>query len=271
MDRKEKMDKITQMLKEGVESVFQSDNYRQFLVTMSRFPTYSLRNQLLLWQQTGGTATYVCGYKKWQTFNRHVCKNQKGLLIIAPNPIKLEAKSPDEEEQTIMHFRATYVYDISQTEGEDLPSLVHELTDNDASYDAIIEKLIDFAPVPVTFTSDLPEGVKGCFSPSESRIKVRETMCRADKVRNLVHEITHSFFDADPENKVDKMTREVRAESTAFTVCSALGIPTDLYSWGYIAGWSSSHEMKELQATMQDIRDMSTRIISAIQPQEIPA
>ena len=271
MDRKEKMDRITQMLKEGVENVFSSDNYKNWLRVCSKFHHYSLNNQILILMQTGGTATQVAGYRKWQTLGRQVKKGSHGIWIIAPMPIKQASESPDGEDKTLTLFKASTVFDIADTYGEDLPSLVQELTDDDASYDAIIERLVDFSSVPVTFTSDLPEGVKGCFSLSENIIKVRETMCRADKVRNLIHEITHSIFDSDPKNKTDRMTREVRAESTAFVVCSALGIPTNQYSWGYIAGWSSDKELPELKAVMQDIRDTADKILSAILPQEVVA
>lgn len=269
MDRKEKMDRITQMLKEGVENVFSSENYKVFLKTMSRFPRYSLNNQILLYQQTGGTATYVAGYKKWQTFGRNVSKGEHGLLIIAPLPIKIETKSSDKEEETIMRFRATYVFDISQTTGEELPSLVRPFDYNSDSCEEIINKLIEFASIPVIFTSDLPVNVRGCFSPSENIIKVRNNMSKLDQCSTLTHEICHSMFDADPKTRLTKDEIEVRAQSVAYAVLSYLNIAPeveDRYSFGYIASFSS-RDLSELKTVIQDIRDATEKIITAIAPE----
>ena len=216
--------------------------------------------------QTGGTASQVAGYRKWQSLGRQVKKGSHGIWIIAGMPIKQESDSPDEDSKTIMRYKATTVFDISQTYGDDLPSLVEELTDDDASYDAIIEKLVKFSSVPVSFTSDLPEGVYGCFSPSEMSIKVRDNISRSHRTKTLVHEICHSIFDADPKSKTDRETKEVRAESCAYCVCSALGLDTSNYSFGYIAGYSSGKDMKELKSVMQDIKNTADKILSAIMP-----
>ena len=273
MDRKQKMDRITQMLKEGVENVFSSENYKNFLKTMSQFHHYSLNNQILIWQQTGGTATYVAGYKKWQTLKRQVRKGERGLLIYSPMKFKKESDDPDKEGETLTLFKATAVFDISQTDGEDLPSLVQELTDDDASYDAIIDRLIDFSSVPVTFTDDLPNGVYGSFSPSEQCIRVRDSVSRHQKLKTLVHELSHYLCDNDKDHRDSRETMEVRAESISYCVLSQIpGVePSDTYSFGYIAGWSSTKELPELKAVMQDIRDTADKILSAILPQEVVA
>ena len=191
MDRKEKMDRITQMLKEGVENVFSSENYKNWLRVCSKFHHYSLNNQILILMQTGGTATHVAGYRKWQTLGRQVKKGSHGIWIIAPMPIKQASESPDGEDKTLTLFKASTVFDIADTYGEDLPSLVQELTDDDASYDAIIDRLVDFSSVPVIFTEDLPSGVYGSFSPSEQCIRVRDSVSRHQKLKTLVHELSH--------------------------------------------------------------------------------
>lgn len=273
MDRKEKMDRITQMLKEGVENVFSSENYKNWLRVCSKFHHYSLNNQILILMQTGGTATQVAGYRKWQTLGRQVKKGSHGIWIIAGMPIKQESDTPDEGSKTIMRYKAVTVFDIADTYGEDLPSLVQELTDDDASYDAIIERLIDFSSVPVTFTDDLPNGVYGCFSPSEQSIKVRDSVSRHQKLKTLVHELSHYLCDNDKDHRDSRETMEVRAESISYCVLSQIpGVePSDTYSFGYIAGWSSTKELPELKAVMQDIRDTADKILSAILPQEVTA
>ena len=268
MDRKEKMDRITAMLKEGVENVFSSENYKNWLRVCSKFHHYSLNNQILILMQTGGTASHVAGYRKWQTLGRQVRKGEKGIWIISPMQFKKESPDPDKDDDIMTLFKAATVFDISQTDGDDLPSLVQELTDDDASYDAIIEKLVDFSSVPVTFTSDLPTGVYGCFSPSEQCIKVRDTISRSHRTKTLIHEICHSIWEKDPKVMIDRQSAEVRAESCAYCVCNALNIPTDQYSFGYVAGWSSGKELPELKAVMQDIRDTADKILSAIMPQQ---
>ena len=275
----ERMDRITQMLEEGVENVFTSENYANWLRTMSRFHTYSWRNQLLISMQTAGTATQVAGYSTWKSLGRQVRKGEKGIWILAPVTIKVP-KTPervvqddlgnehDEDRLRVVAFKPAVVFDVSQTEGKELPSIAHELTADDPAYDEIINKLIAFSSVPVEFTSDLEPDVYGRYSPSGNLIKVRDTLSRSHKVKTLVHEICHSMWECDPEHRDDRLTAEVRAESTAFCVCSALSIPTDDFSFGYIASWSTGKDAPELKATMQDIRDTADKILTAIMPKE---
>ena len=269
MDRKEKMDRITQMLKEGVENVFSSENYTNWLKTMGKFHHYSLNNQILILMQTGGTASHVAGYRKWQTLGRQVRKGEKGIWIISPMQFKKESPDPDKDDDIMTLFKAATVFDISQTDGDDLPSLVQELTDDDASYDAIIDRLIDFSSVPVHFTDDLPNGVYGSFSPAEQCIRVRENVSRQQKLKTLVHELSHYLCDNDKDHRDSRETMEVRAESISYCVLSGLGFENiGDYSFGYVAGWSSGKELPELKAVMQDIRDTADKILSAIMPQQ---
>ena len=267
--RKEKMDKIMSMLTEGVEQVFSSEKYAEWLRVCSKFHHYSINNQILILMQTGGTASQVAGYRKWQSLGRQVRKGEKGIWIISPMQLKQEGDDPDAEEKIMTLFKAATVFDISQTDGDDLPSLVEELTDDDASYDAIIEKLIKFSSVPVSFTSDLPEGVYGCFSPSEMSIKVRDTISRSHRTKTLIHEICHSIWEKDPKAMIDRQSAEVRAESTAYCVCNALGLDTSQYSFGYITSYSSGKDLKELKAVMQDIKNTADKILSAILPEPV--
>lgn len=276
-DRKKEMEEITHMLEEGVRNIFSSEKYLEWLKVCSRFHSYSLGNQILIMLQTGGTATQVAGYKTWQSLGRQVRKGERGITILVPlfSRVKTEKKEdpgePEagaegdgtEKELIIRRFGTSRVFDIAQTEGKDLPSITEELTDDDEAYDGIIEKLVRFSPVPVVFTSDLPEGVYGCFNRATQDIKVRGSLSRQHRLKTLVHEIAHSILD-NADSGDDRETMEVRAESVAYCVCAGLDIPTDQYSFGYIAGWSSGRDVKELKAVMKDIRDTADRILTAI-------
>lgn len=190
---------ITARLEQGVEDVFESDKYRAYLATMGRFYNYSFGNCLLIAMQRPG-ATMVAGFKAWQTkFNRSVKKGEKGIQILAPCPCKkrVEAVQADgsieEREVVTTYFRAAYVWDISQTEGEDLPTIAERLTDGVAGYDGIVDKLVGIAPVPVAF-EDIEGSANGFYSTAEKRIVVRQGMSQSQTVKTLLHEITHSIL-----------------------------------------------------------------------------
>lgn len=259
-NRREKMDRITQMLTEGVEQVFSSDRYAEWLKIASRFHHYSLNNQILILMQAPH-ASQVAGYRAWQMMGRQVRKGEKGLLIIAP--MKIKDKNPDTEDEERLLFKATTVFDISQTDGDNLPSLVNELTGNDSSYDSLIEKLIMYSPVPVRFKA-IPDSAYGYFSPTDREICIKTGLSKQQTCKTLIHEIAHSICDADPKAMTDRETKEVRAESVAYCVCSALGIDTGDYSFGYIAGWSSNKEVPELKNIMQDIKRVADDILTAV-------
>ena len=250
---KEKMNRITIMLQEGVENVFSSEKYAEWLRVCSKFHNYSLNNQILIMMQAP-YATRVAGYRTWQSMGRQVRKGEKSLMIIAPMRIKKEDVDEfgNEDEKELLLFKAVSVFDISQTDGEDLPSIADELTDDDTAYDDIINRLVSFAPVPVEFT-DIPGTAYGYFSPKENKICIRKDISRQHQCKTLIHEIAHSLCDADPKVMTDRQTKEVRAESVAYCVSSALGIDTSQYSFGYIASWSSGKELTELKAGERQI------------------
>jgi antirestriction protein ArdC len=253
-DRKEKMSGIIEMLKSGVNEVFTSENYAEFLRVSNLFHDYSLNNLLLIFAQTNGMATQIAGYKTWQSMGRQVRKGEKAIKIFCPIFIKKTEENllgETEEEQILTSFRVGNVFDIKQTDGKELPTLkVEELTDDNPSYDSLIEKLIEASPVPVEFIESIEGGAKGYYSPSKKHIKVLANMSRSQRAKVLVHEIAHSMLDSIEQEKVDENTREVRAESVAFCVCNALGIDTKDYSFNYIAGWSTGKDGKELKETL---------------------
>jgi hypothetical protein len=266
------IEEITEKLEQGVKEVFDSEKYRAYLEFVSKFYDYSVNNTILIWMQKPD-ASLVAGYKAWQTkFNRQVKKGEKGIKILAPCPHKFTKKEKDETgkevEKEIQYttFRAISVFDISQTEGEDVPRVVEDLQGNVEQYADLVEKLKALSPVPVDFEA-FDSKAKGYYSPSEQRVVVQPDLSELQSLKTLIHEISHAILhnDEDGEQKdADRHTKEVQAESVAYTVCAALGLDTSEYSFGYVAGWSAGREVKELTASMDVIRRTAKEIIEAL-------
>lgn len=276
----EKLKEITDKLEQGIQDLFDSEKYTLYLKTMAKFHNYSFRNTLLIVMQNP-QASYVAGYGAWQTkFKRKVRKGEKGIKIFAPAPYKktVEEKTFDkdgnahieEKEIVVPAFKLTTVFDISQTEGEDLPMLgTDRLVGNVTDYGKFFETLKNISPVPIFF-EDIQGGANGYYHQIEKRIAVQENMSEVQTVKTAVHEIAHAKLHAIPENKdeavkIDRRTREVQAESVAYTVCQHFGIDTSDYSFGYIAGWSSGRETEELKQSLEVIRNTAAEFIDAIE------
>lgn len=280
----EKLKEITDKLENGIKELFESNNYKAYLSTMSKFHTYSVNNSILIYNQKPD-ATYVAGYKSWQSnFNRYVKKGEKAIRIIAPSPYtvkvekdKLDAKTgkivtdtdgiPQKEQVEIQRisFRIIPVFDISQTEGAELPSVANVLTGSVERYDDFLSSLLHSSPVPVNFEK-IPGTSKGYFSPSLNRIAVQDGMSESQTIKTLIHEISHSMLHGNKTVK-DRRTKEVEAESIAYTVCQHFGIDTSDYSFGYIAGWSSGKELHELKSSIETIRESASQLITSIEEQ----
>lgn len=266
---------ITEKLEEGVKNVFEGAEYKAYLDFMSKFYNYSVNNTILIFSQMP-TASLVAGFQTWKKkFNRYVKKGEKGIFILAPIPHKfkkvVEDEDGNESEKEINYttFRAVSVFDISQTEGEAVPStsdFVKTLEGDVDGYKNLLEKLESVSPVPVTF-EDIQTGANGYFHLVENRIAIKEGMSELQTIKTLVHEISHAMLH-DRENGEEKganqSTKEVQAESVAYTVCNYLGLDTSDYSFGYVAGWSKGKEVKELQASMEVIRKTAGTIIEAV-------
>ena len=274
-ERTEEMEQISKQLEEGVKQFFTSETYKDYLKTMSKFHNYSFNNVLLIALQRP-SASLVAGYTTWRNLNRFVMKGEKGIRILAPAPIKREVerevidpltKSRIKEtvEQTIPLFKPTYVYDVSQTDGE--PLKLPEILDLEGSvdgYEILKEAAERIAPVPV-FYEKFPGEAKGYFSPGESKIVIQNSLSELQTVKTLLHEVTHSILHNKEKMKEngpkDSKTKEVEAESTAFTVCTHLGLDTSDYSFPYVGIWAGGMEMPELRNVMDGIRTTAADMI----------
>lgn len=279
----DKMKEITDRLEQGILGLYESDRYADYLRTMSKFHDYSLNNTILIAMQGGNL---VKGYKQWEKeFDRHVKPGEKAIKILAPSPFtvkkQVEKIDPDtqkpvfdkdgkpvteEKEIKIPAFRVVSVFDISQTEGKELPALTYELTGNVEQYKDFFAALEKTSPFAMGFEA-LSGGVKGRCNYEEKRIIINEGMDELQNIKTAIHEIAHATLHdtalAMPE-RPDRRTREVEAESVAYTVCQHYGLDTSDYSFGYVAGWSSGRELSELKSSLETIRSAAAEIINSI-------
>jgi antirestriction protein ArdC len=273
--KQERVRQITEQLEQGITDLFTSENYKKYLHTMGKFRRYSFNNTVLIAMQKPD-ATLVAGYMAWQkNFHRNVKKGEKGITIFAPIRVKekkkligtdgkpvIDANGKEKYEETgkvTVHYTIAKVFDVSQTEGEPLPSVgVDELYGKVPEYDHFMDAMMQISPVPVSF-EEIPGGAKGYFSPKEKKICIQAGMSEMHTMKTCVHEMTHAkLHDIDHIKQeggtFSRETAEVEAESVAYVVCEYFGLDTSEYSFPYIAGWSSSQEMKELKASMDKIR-----------------
>ena len=284
----ERMKEITDRLETGIQELFESERYKAYLTTMSKFHSYSFNNTLLIAMQGG---QLVAGYNKWRDdFHRNVKKGEKAIKILAPAPFKAkkEVQKLDAQGRPVMGkdgkpvtevqeiqvpaFKIVSVFDVNQTEGEPLPSIgVEELTGSVERYGEFFKALEQTSPVPIGF-EDIPGGSHGYYHLTEKRIAIQEGMSELQTLKTAIHEIAHSKLHAiDPEapaieqaDRPDSRTREVQAESVAYAVCQHYGLDTSDYSFGYVAGWSSGKDLKELKASLETIRATAHELITTI-------
>ena len=294
---KERIKEITAGIEKGIQELFESDRYRNYLTTMSRFHRYSLNNVMLIHAQKPD-ATLVAGFNKWKnSFGRHVRKGEKGIQILAPTPYKIKQEEqkldPDtklplldengepvteEKEITIPMFKVVSVFDVSQTDGRPLPQISAALTGDVAEYEVFLEALRRTSPVPISFQTMEP-GMDGYFAPKKQKIFLREGMSQVQTICAAVHEIAHSKLHdyehmtelADDGETIlvpgekSRNTEEVEAESISYAVCQYFGIETAENSFGYIATWSQGKELKELRASLETITKTSSELITGIE------
>ena len=287
----EKLKEITDRLEQGIAELFDSERYKEYLKVMSKFHNYSFRNTVLIAMQKPD-ASLVAGFSAWKNnFERNVMKGQKGIKIIAPSPYKIKQEMQkidphtqkpiigkdgkpvtEEKEITIPAYKVVSVFDVSQTEGKELPDIaVDELTGDVDRYKDFFAALEKTSPVPIAF-ENIEGGSHGYYHLEDKRIAINEGMSELQTLKTAIHEIAHAkLHDIDlnaPKDEqqphVDRRTREVEAESVAYTVCQHYGLDTSDYSFGYVAGWSSGRELSELKSSLETIRSAAAEIINSI-------
>ena len=287
----EKLKEITDRLEQGITELFDSERYKEYLRVMSKFHNYSFNNTLLIAMQKPD-ASLVAGFSAWKNnFERNVMKGQKGIKIIAPSPYKIKQEMQkidphtqkpiigkdgkpvtEEKEITIPAYKVVSVFDVSQTEGKELPDIaVDELTGDVDRYKDFFAALEKTSPVPIAF-ENIGGGSHGYYHLEDKRIAINEGMSELQTLKTAIHEIAHAkLHDIDlnapkdeQQPRVDRRTREVEAESVAYTVCQHYGLDTSDYSFGYVAGWSSGRELSELKSSLETIRSAAAEIINSI-------
>ena len=293
---KDRMREIVDSIENGIKELFESDKYRQYLATMSRFHRYSVNNTMLIYMQRPD-ATHVAGFNKWRDqFGRNVLKGEKGIRIIAPTPYKKkieeiktdpETNAPvldadgkaiiEEKEIRIPMFKVVSVFDVSQTAGKPLPQLAADLSGNVQQYEVFMEALRRASPVPMEIKS-VARDTDGFFSAKAQSITIRAGMSEVQTVCAAVHEIAHAKLHdyehmtelADDGETIlvpgekSRNTGEVEAESISYAVCQYYGIETGENSFGYIATWSKGKELKELRASLETINKTASELITDI-------
>ena len=280
------MDSIMQSLESGVEELFTSNRYQEFLKTMAKFHNYSFNNTMLIAMQRPD-ATLVTSYKNWQSMGRQVMKGEKGITIIAPAPYKKmkEKEVLDENQRPIMgtdgkpkteqvevtvpHFKAVTVFDIAQTSGEPIQTLAPELlTAAVQDFDSFMQAIQKISPVPIRF-DEIDGNANGYYHNADKEIVIKKGLSESQTLKTAIHETAHAkLHDKEIMESLgvekDRLTKEVEAESVAYCVCSSFGLDTSDYSFPYIAGWSSSREMKEMKASMDVIRKTAGEMIDRL-------
>ena len=293
---KDRMREIVDSIENGIKELFESDKYRKYLATMSRFHRYSVNNTMLIYMQRPD-ATHVAGFNKWRDqFGRNVLKGEKGIRIIAPTPYKKkieeiktdpETNAPvldadgkaiiEEKEIRIPMFKVVSVFDVSQTAGKPLPQLAADLSGNVQQYEVFMEALRRASPVPMEIKS-VARDTDGFFSAKAQSITIRAGMSEVQTVCAAVHEIAHAKLHdyehmtelADDGETIlvpgekSRNTEEVEAESISYAVCQYYGIETGENSFGYIATWSKGKELKELRASLETINKTASELITDI-------
>ena len=287
----DKLKEITDRLEQGIKELFDSDRYKEYLRVMSKFHNYSFNNTLLIAMQKPD-ASLVAGFQSWKNnFKRNVVKGEKGIKILAPSPFKIrqemekidpETQKPvigadgkpvkEEKEITIPAFKVVSVFDVSQTEGKELPDIAVDMLTGDVEcFKDVFAALEKTSPVPIGFEK-IEGNSHGYYHLEEKRIAIDEGMSELQTIKTAIHEIAHAkLHDIDPNapkeeqaDRPDRRTREVQAESVAYAVCQHYGLDTSDYSFGYVAGWSSGRELDELKSSLETIRSTAAEIINSI-------
>lgn len=273
-ERKNHIMEVLKQAENGIRAVFESDRFKDYLQTMSKFHNYSIRNIMLI-KSEKPDATYVAGFKAWdKKFGRHVKKGEKGIPIIGYTPktkyIEEEQINENGEKETVLTkkiipwYKIVYVYDISQTYGRPLPKLIENLQGQVDDYENLFESVKSVSPYDIGFEK-MEDGKNGYCDFAGKVIKIREGRSEKQNIKTAIHEIAHANMHNQKDNKIDRRTAEVEAEAVAYVISEHFGIDTSSYSFGYIAGWSSGKELQELEDSLSRIQHESSSLIGKIE------
>lgn len=267
------MEKLSTMLEQGLETYATSDKYRDFLKMMSKFHNYSAQNCLLILSQNP-QATLVAGFDRWKRdFNRYVKKDSRAIMIKAPCKYKQKNTETGEEEERL-GFKATYVFDVSDTEV--IPGRisftdgVENLKGSVKDFNDMILFLTECADVPVEYQK-IKGKANGFYTEKDDvpKIVISDSLSELQTVKTLVHEIAHSYLHSSKKEEKDKSKKtrdqkELEAESVAYIVCSYFDLDTSDYSFPYILSWSHERFRDILKESMSDIQRTASYIIDTV-------
>lgn len=282
--QEERVKEITEKLEQSIKELFESKKYADYLKMMSKLHQYSFNNSMLIAMQKPD-ATMVAGFTSWEAnFHRHVKKGESGIKILAPSPYKItkDIVKTDENQKvifdkdgrpvfdrvevTIPAYKVTTVFDVSQTYGEPIPELATNLTEDVKDYDRFLNAIREVSPVPIEIQS-IDSAANGYYDLVDKKIVIKESNSQSQILKTAIHELSHAKLhdkETGTEGNIDRRTKEVQAESIAYTVCCHYGLDTSDYSFGYIAGWSSDKDLDELKRSMNTIRSTASEIIRGI-------
>lgn len=285
--RKAEMEEITAKLEKGVQDIFEGENYREYLKFCSRFPKYSVNNQILIMLQKPD-ATMCQSFTGWKSMDRFVKKGETGIRIIAPSPFKVKRERDKKDfegntilngdgdpvketfEVTINSFKVTSTFDISQTQGKPVPTIgINELTGSVDGYEPLLKAIEEAVPVPISF-EQIDSGAKGFYNLEDDRIVVKKDMSQIQTIKTILHEASHQALHSKKameksDEKKSRNQKETEAEAVAFIVCSHFGIDTKSYSFLYLASWSKGKKVPELKASLDTIRGAASEMIEKIE------
>lgn len=262
--------KAFEQIEVGVKAVFDSENYKNYLRTMSKFHRYSINNSMLIMMQYP-SATMVAGASKWKTeFNRTIKKGAKAIKILIPHPYKREIVVTDDDgnETTVtrdfVYFTLGNTFDVEQTEGPELPTLCKELQEDSDEIRELVEMVSKVSTCPIAYWN-LKDGSKGFYSVKDNKIVISKNLkSSAQTLKTLIHEIAHSRLHST-ENNIPRQQKEIEAESIAFVVANHFGVDTSEYSFEYIASWGRDKESKELKDILSNIQKQAKTLIEEIE------
>lgn len=286
MEKNEKELELEKRLEEGIRACLRSDKFKTWLRTVGAFTNYSANNCILISLQRPD-ATYVASFGKWKKMNHTVRAGEKGIMIMTPrlheynavclkvdtngNPV-LDANGNQVKESVprkYTTFAPGYVFDISQTEGDPLPSICEELKGAVPSFTDLFDRISKLATVPIIY-EDITDGSLG--KCSAKRIAIKKGMSELQTIKTLIHEVAHNRLGHLEERRksIDRDQREIEAESVAYLLSSKLGLDTDDYSFEYLASWSGSDkDLKKFKESLEEIHKCTATLFSELSISEV--